>query len=769
MLICPVCGKINPADSRNCDVCGAPLAHAEKAPSAQPVASKSASSSEPFSGPICPVCRRPNRSASVFCAHCGHRLRQNIAEQAYALPHVGAAPASPASAPPTTPVPFAADVTGSIPAGTLLKRHYRILRKVAQGGMGAVYESTDLNAQQGNRWAIKEISPAALPPRERTQAVADFRREAQMLAGLHHPNLVGVLETFEELGKHFLVMEFVPGRTLLNVLDAAGGALPEEQVLVWARQIADVIQYLHHQDPPIIYRDLKPANIMLVEGTERIKLIDFGIARIHKADKAHDTEAFGTAGYAPPEQYGKGQTDQRSDIYAFAATLHQLLTNRDPSLNPFNWLPVRQYNTNASARIDNAVTEALSLDPQKRYQTIEAFARAIGVDLPQIIKATQAPTAQPATPTSVPAISSAPSKQKSSAPARKKPQTRVDEATAPTPAPMPPQVVHVPQANTPVFNSPFVTQSATVASPQKEGRINASSAQPVTPEPVVAATTSVTPPASDIVAPTESTAASRSVPSLKESTTRQTPASRTSAPRSQPLEIKIPKIGSNGASSGSGAGSSELVISERLVDLGDTDWNRKPMRRVQLQGVGGERVEGKVLASQPWIAYNPAHFNGSTITLEVKVRRRQLRFGQVELQVPNLFAIIWARTRRVLPFIGCWFWLLLLVASSLGRILLWGLAGAVGVILLAEALLWLWSLHVKLLVPSDRLNTGRLWVKSSGGDQQIEVRVMARPSWIRRAAGWTMALVLLTAELAGVAWLVLTLVGVQLGVSIPGV
>lgn len=761
MLICPVCGKVNPPDSRNCDVCGAPLAHAERVPSVQPSSPMNSGAAGPFSGPICPTCRRPNRSASVFCAHCGQRLRQNTGGQAYALPHVGAAPPDGRVAPPTAPVPaFSADVTGNIPAGTVLKRRYRILRKVAQGGMGAVYESTDQSGQTGNRYAIKEISPAALPLGERTQAVADFRREAQMLAGLHHPNLVTVVETFEELGKHFLVMEFVPGRSLLNVLDAAGGSLPEDRVLVWARQVADVIQYMHHLDPPIIYRDLKPANIMLVEGTERIKLIDFGIARSHKADKAHDTEAFGTAGYAPPEQYGKGQTDQRSDIYAFAATLHHLLTNRDPSLNPFNWLPARRYNTNVSVRVDNALTEALNLDPLKRYQSVEAFARALGTDLPYLPSSVAAPAAQPQAAAHTPAPSpitihtskaaSASTKQKNATPSKKRPQPRTEEApvaaSIAVPTPAPPQVIQVPQANVPVFNSPFVTQSAAPA-PQKAAQ----------PSPQEA-------PAPDMVNPTAAVAAPDSMVEAQEPADVTTAAPK---PRSKPLEIKIPKAPDN-ASSASDTQGSELVISERLVDLGAPRWNRKPMRRVQLQSAGGERVEGRVLASQPWIAYNPAHFNGSTVTLEVKVRRRQLRFGQVQLQVPNLFAIIWTRTRRVLPFIGCWFWLLLLVASSLGRVLLWGLAGTLGALLLAEALLWLWSIHVRFLVPSERLNTGRLWVKSSGGDQQIEVRVMARPSWIRKAAGWTMALVLLTAELAGATWLALTFVGVPLGVAIPG-
>jgi hypothetical protein len=210
-----------------------------------------------------------------------------------------------------------------------------------------------------------------------------------------------------------------------------------------------------------------------------------------------------------------------------------------------------------------------------------------------------------------------------------------------------------------------------------------------------------------------------------------------------------------------------LVISDKLVDLGETQWNRKTVKHVQLGGAGGARLEGTVIASQPWIAYNPVHFKGNTTTLEVKVKRGQLRFGRVQLQVPNLFAMIWTRTRRWLPFFGFWFWLLLLVASSLGRTLLWAMAGAVVLLLVAEALLLLWSWHVKMLVPAEHLNTGRLLVKSSGGDQQIEVRVMARPSGVRKALGWTMALVLLTAELAGIAWLVISVVRVPLNVFFP--
>src|SRR5207244_3843966 len=163
------------------------------------------------------------------------------------------------------------------------------------------------------------------------------------------------------------------------------------RVGVLARKLMHGMHYLHSQNQPTIYRDIKPANVMLLEGTERIKLIDFGIARFHKAGKSRDTEAFGTAGYAPPEQYGKGQTDQRSDVYALGATLHYLVTKHDPGLSPFNWLPVRQYNPAISTQLESALQVALNLDPMRRFSTVRAFAAAVGLENPVVAPAVQKP------------------------------------------------------------------------------------------------------------------------------------------------------------------------------------------------------------------------------------------------------------------------------------------------------------------------------------------------------------------------------------------
>jgi hypothetical protein len=481
--------------------------------------------------------------------------------------------------------------------------------------------------------------------------------------------------------------------------------------MAWARQIVDVLDYLHSQNPPIIYRDMKPSNVMLVEGTERIKLIDFGIARFHKAGKAHDTEAFGTAGYAPPEQYGKGQTDQRSDIYALAATLHHLLTNQDPSLNPFTWLPVRRFNPALSQRAEMALQRALNLDPSKRFASIVEFADALGVGLtatPQRREAPQAatPAQAPAPPTFQPAPKESGTPRPSTPTRERQKPAAMPIYQAPPPAPRP-----APAAMTPAMeraSAPTVQHSVSTAA--------------------------------DIVLPTQKAPA---MPAPLAAPKRDTKRHRNATDVQAPVEAKAPS----------------LVISDRLVDLGEVRWNTKPARTIALQGVGNGHVKGTVLASHPWIAYNPKQFQGNTVTLEVKVRKNYLPFGRVELHVPNLFAMIWSRIRGALPVIGCWFWVLLLAGSSLGMTLWWGIGAVIGVLLLAEVLMWVWALHVRLLVPAEKLNTGRLVVKSSGGDEQIEVRALARPSLARKAFGWSVALLLMLAEALVVIWTALALVG----------
>jgi serine/threonine-protein kinase len=222
--------------------------------------------------------------------------------------------------------------------------------------------------------------------------VTAFRQEAQMLAKLSHPNLPAVSDYFSEGGKQYLVMEFVDGDTLEDRLARTSGFLDEAQVVDWATQICDVLSYLHSQQPPVIFRDLKPSNIM-VDRSGRVKLIDFGIARLFKPGKSGDTQVMGTPGYAAPEQYGKAQTDPRSDVYSLGVTLHRLLTKYDPADTPFNLPQTRSLNPKVSSGMAALIERATRTDATARYQSAR--------EMQQALKAPPAPA--PAKPQPAPA------------------------------------------------------------------------------------------------------------------------------------------------------------------------------------------------------------------------------------------------------------------------------------------------------------------------------------------------------------------------------
>ena len=267
--------------------------------------------------------------------------------------------------------------------GTLLQGRYRIVRTLGVGGMGAVYLAHD--TRLANRAvAVKEMVPdPTASPAEQAQAQQQFQQEASMLASLDHPNLPRVYDYFTEGGKHYLVMDYIEGETLEDILTRTSGFLPESQVLNWATQLCDVLTYLHSRYPPVIFRDLKPGNIML-DRSGTVKLIDFGIARLFKPGKPTDTVVFGTAGYAPPEQYGRGQTDARSDIYALGATLHHLLTKHDPAQTPFSFPPVRSLNPSVSPHVEAAIMKALAQDRSHRFQTASEMKQAILGKIPSV-------------------------------------------------------------------------------------------------------------------------------------------------------------------------------------------------------------------------------------------------------------------------------------------------------------------------------------------------------------------------------------------------
>lgn len=258
--------------------------------------------------------------------------------------------------------------------GQTLQNRYRILRPLGKGGMGSVYLAED--GRLGNKHvAIKEFDPAVLPPQDQQWAANAFAQEAQMLARLSHPALTAVTDYFAEHNLFYLVMEHVPGETLENAWQQQPGhRFAPEQVSNWARQLCEVLHYLHSQNPPVIFRDLKPANIMVLPNG-RLKLIDFGIARYFVPGKTRDTIALGTPGYAAPEQHGQSQADARSDIYALGAVLHQLLTGYDPAMAPFHLPPVRSLLPSAPLHQAQTIDRALALDRERRPASARVFYR----------------------------------------------------------------------------------------------------------------------------------------------------------------------------------------------------------------------------------------------------------------------------------------------------------------------------------------------------------------------------------------------------------
>ncbi|RLC64685.1 MAG: hypothetical protein DRI48_07460 [Chloroflexi bacterium] len=261
--------------------------------------------------------------------------------------------------------------------GILLQGRYHIVEALGGGGMGQVYLAHDTRLAD-KPCAVKELAPDPhATPEEQEQAARQFRREAAILAHLDHPNLPNVYDYFEEGGNFYLVMDYVEGETLADRLATSPGGLPQETVVEWAIQLCDVLEYLHSQTPPVIFRDMKPANVMITtEGN--VKLIDFGVARLFDPHKRTDTLKMGTAGHAPPTQSARqGQTSPRSEIYALGATPHELLTDVDPTSQPFIFSPPRGLNPRVSPALSNVVMRAVSLDPEDRFPTIKAMSRAL--------------------------------------------------------------------------------------------------------------------------------------------------------------------------------------------------------------------------------------------------------------------------------------------------------------------------------------------------------------------------------------------------------
>ena len=307
---------------------------------------------------VCAHCGLLNVWGTPRCAGCGYPLPGNSPP----LP-------SPAFTPPDSGATAASTPTGLLAPGTLLRDRYKILSLAGTGGMGAVYSAADFNL--GDRTvAIKEMREIGLTPQEVIEATNTFHQEARLLASLHHPSLPNIHDHFNVGARWYLVMDFIDGETLQQYLARSGSpGLPVAEVLRLADQICAVLEFLHRQDPPIIFRDLKPGNIM-VTATGQLYLIDFGIARLFKPGQATDTISLGSAGYAAPEQYGRSQTTVQSDIYSLGVTLHQLLTGQDPALKPFALTPIRPYSPDIPPQLESLVLSMVQMDEARRPANI---------------------------------------------------------------------------------------------------------------------------------------------------------------------------------------------------------------------------------------------------------------------------------------------------------------------------------------------------------------------------------------------------------------
>jgi serine/threonine-protein kinase len=291
-------------------------------------------------------------------------------------------------------------MSGILNSGTILWSRYRILDLVGQGGMGAIYQAEDLRLE-GRLCAIKEVilDPGASKEHQE-QIQAAFHREASILARLDHPNLPKVSDFFFFNGREYLVMDFVPGQDLREIIENAKHQqtyIPEKQVLTWAEQLVSALEYLHQQDPPVLHRDIKPSNIKITpNGT--VKLVDFGLVKLLLPDDNRTVTVLQgrvTMQYAPLEQIGgdTGHTDSRSDIYSLGATLYHTLTNQPPPDAKTRYIQtkkqppliIRDINPNVSLQTEQAVLHAMGLHPEDRPANIQQLRRELLTGAPIVV------------------------------------------------------------------------------------------------------------------------------------------------------------------------------------------------------------------------------------------------------------------------------------------------------------------------------------------------------------------------------------------------
>src|SRR5256884_3438166 len=308
----------------------------------------------------CPYCNTENRDGVHFCSNCGKPLTPTIT-------------ASSTSAGSTN-----SNSRTLTPGSRLQGGRYIIKKMLGQGGMGAALLATDLRLDS-KPVVLKELISDNTDPSKMQEDVRNFKREVATLAHLDHPLIPNVTDHFQEGPRYFMVQEYVDGENLEDRMDRINQPMKEREALGYASEVLDILDYLSQETPPIVHRDIKPANIIIGNKDKRAHLVDFGIARADVARHAQrkQTSALGTPGYAPPEQY-QGNADPRSDLYALGATLHHVLTNRDPrDYAPFSYPPARTLNPQISPETERVLSRALNNDITQRYQSAAAMKRDV--------------------------------------------------------------------------------------------------------------------------------------------------------------------------------------------------------------------------------------------------------------------------------------------------------------------------------------------------------------------------------------------------------
>lgn len=273
---------------------------------------------------------------------------------------------------------FDQDTTQQLQAGTNLADRYLIQGIIGIGGMSAVYRARDMHFPNVSKLvAVKEMVNRALDPIVRSTIVRNFEREADLLASLDHRAIPRIYDYFTVNERSYLIIEFISGQDLEALISGTDEFISEERIVRWAIELCDVLSYLHnHQPEPIIFRDMKPSNVM-INAQDHVILVDFGIAKPFQAGKRGTM--IGTEGYSPPEQY-RGEASPQADIYALGATLHHVLTRRDPRLEPpfsFHERPILQHNPNVSPILVKTIEKALEYNPEDRFRTAEELKTAL--------------------------------------------------------------------------------------------------------------------------------------------------------------------------------------------------------------------------------------------------------------------------------------------------------------------------------------------------------------------------------------------------------